>query len=90
MKYQVGFREIGSVTLGCHGKDLQWLEGVFDTREDAIRAINEDMDAVLKQYQENGDVEEDSTFVDRDAWEIRGNYDDGEDFYCAWQTRDFD
>lgn len=48
-KYSVGFRQIGSVTLGCHGKDLQWL----DTMEEATKAINEAMVAALRLYQEN-------------------------------------
>ena len=92
MKYKVGFRELGGFVLGCHGNDLQWLDGVFNTKEEAEAAIREDMDAALKQYLEGYEEGEmDNHEVDRDNWEISGSCEEtGDDFRCAWEIREIE
>jgi hypothetical protein len=54
-KFAVIYQEHGEDCLGGHRDEWKKLDGVYDTREEAIAALKKDMDAYKNQWPEDVD-----------------------------------
>lgn len=76
-KFRVGYCEHGNDCLGCHPDEWRLLDEVYDTREEAIEALKQDMETYKGQWGENADG------VEVDGWKIVVQ-DDILDAWCEW------